>query len=220
MFHFLTKRIEKISWKHWLFFFLLSQSIYFLMLSQTIPQISRESGGMKPFDMLPLGYSYHYANSFLSNLTEHGYRLYKYVQIPMDIFFPILNFGAGFCMLVLLIRLYCSLKREKMSRFIFFVQRISLFLAFFAMLGDYLENIMIVTMLTFKDTPPVNIVSAANIFTITKSMSTTGFYSICLLVVILISIRWMQNKLREKKTVGKLRYTRKEKSTIEDSHPR
>jgi hypothetical protein len=198
----------------------LSQSIYFLMLSQTIPQISQESRGMKPFDMMPLGYSFHYANSFLSHLTDQGYNLYKYVQLPLDTFFPILNFGAGFCMLVLLLRSYGSLRKEKKSRFTSFLHWVSLFLPFLAMICDYIENILILNMLTFKETVPIIIVSAANIFTIIKSMSTTIFYSICLLVVISISIRWMQNKLREKKAVGKLQYTREEKSTIEDNHPR
>jgi hypothetical protein len=219
MFHFLMKRMEKINWKHWLFFFLLSQSIYFLMLSQTIPQISRESGGMKPFDMMPLGYSLQYANSFLSHLTDQGYSIYKYVQLPLDTFFPILNFGAGFCMLVLLFRSFGSLRIEKISRLTSFLHWISLFLPFLAMICDYIENILIINMLTSKEIVPI-IVSAANIFTILKSMSTTIFYSICLLVVILISIRWMQNKLREKKAVGKLQYTREEKGTIEDNRPR
>jgi hypothetical protein len=137
----------------------------------------------------------------------------------LDTFFPILNFGAGFCMLVLLLRSYGSLRKEKISRLTSFLHWISLFLPFLAMICDYIENILIINMLTSKEIVPI-IVSAANIFTILKSMSTTIFYSICLLVVILISIRWMQNKLREKKAVGKLQYTREEKGTIEDNRPR
>lgn len=214
----LTKTIEKINWKHWLFFFLLSQSIYILMLSTIIPKISLETGGMKTFDMMPLGYSYHYANSFLSQLTEHGYRLYKYVQLPLDIFFPIFNFAAGSCMLVLLLGSYSKLKRDKRT-FQFFLW-IPLFFSFLAMLCDYLENILIFTMLSIKENIPIIIVSTANVFTIIKSMSTTIFYSICLLIFILISVSWVQYKIREKKKLGKLQYTGEEKSTIEDGNPR
>lgn len=216
----LTKTVEKINWKHWLFFFLLSQSIYVLMLSQTIPRISREAGGMKIFDMLPLGYSYHYAHSFLSQLTDHGYRLYKYVQLPLDIFFPIFNFAAGFCMLVLLCRFYFSIRQERTKGFYFLLQRISLGLLLSAMLFDYLENIMILTMLYFEENVPINIVLTAKTFTIIKSMSTTTFYCISLLIVIVLSVSWVQNKLKEKKTVGKLQSTREEKSTIENDDPR
>lgn len=216
----LSKTVEKINWKHWLFFFLLSQSIYVLMLSQTIPRISREAGGMKIFDMLPLGYSYHYANSFLSQLTEHGYSLYKYVQLPLDIFFPIFNFGAGFCMFVLLLRTYCSMRRKSMKGFYFLLQWISLSLLFSAMLFDYLENILIVTMLYFKENVPINIVLAAKTFTMIKSISTTTFYCISLLIIIAIGVSWFQYKRKEKKTVGKLQFTREEKSTVEDGDPR
>jgi hypothetical protein len=216
----LSKVIEKIHWKHWLFLFLLSQSIYVLMLTITIPKISTEAGGMRIFDMMPLGYTYHYAISFLARLSEHGYHLYKYVQIPLDIFFPIFSFGAGFCMLILLLRFYRSLRREKKSKYDLFLQWIGLFLSFLAMLCDYLENMMIVTMLSFKENVSTIIVSVANIFTMIKSMSTTIFYSICILIVMSICVRWVQNKVREKKTIGKLRYSREEKSTIEDSDPR
>lgn len=218
MYSFLTKTIEKINWRHWLFFFLLSQSIYVLMLTTIIPKISREVGGMNTFDMMPLGYSYRYANSFLSLLTEHGYRLYKYVQLPLDIFFPIFNFSAGFCMLVLLLRCYSKSNREK--PLLPFLPWIPLFFSFIAMLFDYLENILIFTMLSIKENVPIIVVSTANVFTIIKSMSTIIFYSICLLIVIMISVSWVQYKIREKKTVGKLQYTGEEKSTIEDSNPR
>lgn len=216
----LTKTVEKINWKHWLFFFLLSQSIYVLMLTQTIPRISREAGGMKIFDMLPLGYSYHYANSFLSQLTDHGYRLYKYVQLPLDIFFPFFNFAAGYCMFVLLCRFYFSIRRERTKGYYFLLQWISLGLLLLAMLFDYLENILILTMLHFEENVPINIVLAAKTFTIIKSMSTTTFYCISLLIVIAISVSWVQNKLKENKTIGKLQSTREEKSAIEGDHPR
>lgn len=218
MYTFLTKTFEKINWKHWLCFLLLSQSIYVLMLSTIIPKISREAGGMKTFDMMPLGYSYNYANSFLSLLTEQGYHLYKYVQLPLDIFFPIFNFGAGFCMLVLLLRSYSKLKRGKRpSQFLLWI---SLFFPLIALVFDYSENILIFTMLSIKENVPIMIVSTANVFTIIKSMSTTIFYCICLLIVLMNSASWVQYKIREKKTVGKLQYSGEEKSTIKDGHTR
>ena len=40
-------KIQKITWKHWILFLLLSQAIYIFMLSWSIPAIQQEAGGMK-----------------------------------------------------------------------------------------------------------------------------------------------------------------------------
>lgn len=219
MSNFFIRAIEKINWKHWLFFFLLSQSIYVLMLTVTIPRITREAGGMKIFDMMPFGYTEQYASSFLSHLSEKGFSLYRYVQLPLDIFFPVFNFLAGACMVVLLLRLYCRLRHAKMNRNNYILLWTSISLSFVAFLSDYIENILIVIMLLKKNVP-ITVVSAANIFTIIKSMSSMIFYFISVVIVLAISVRWIKNKLRENKKVGELQFTREEKSSTKDSYPK
>lgn len=196
----IDKKLKKITWKHWLLFLLLSQAIYIIMQMQTIPRIQQETGGLKIFDMQPLGYSYDYAHRFLSQLSEKGYELYKFVQLPLDILFPILNCLTGICTFVLLIRVYHKVKGKTVQEKHSLPVKIVLSLPLAAMLSDYLENIMILVMLSYKAVVPKGFVSVSNIFTVIKSMSTTAFYTICLIICILIGIRWINNKIRRDKS--------------------
>jgi hypothetical protein len=71
-----------------------------------------------------------------------------------------------------------------------------------AMLSDYLENIIILVMLSYKVAVPKALVSVANVFTLIKSMSTTVFYTISVIICIVIGVIWINNKIREVKADG------------------
>jgi hypothetical protein len=215
----ITKKLEKITWKHWLLFLVLSQAIYIIMQTQTIPRIGQEAGGLRIFDMQPLGYTYDYAHTFLSQLSEKGYKLYKFVQLPLDILFPLVNCLTGICTFVLLIRVYRRVKGKAVQEKLSLPFKMMLSLPLAAMLSDYLENIMILVMLSYKVAVPKVLVSVANIFTLIKSMSTTVFYTISVIICIVIGVIWINNKIREVKADGKLQYKREEKSTAENSYP-
>lgn len=68
----LIKRLQQIHVGHWLLFLVLSQTVYFVMLLVSIPSISREAGGMRIFDMQPLGYTYDYAYQFCCDCRRGG----------------------------------------------------------------------------------------------------------------------------------------------------
>ena len=169
------------------------------MQTQTIPRIRQEAGGLNIFDMQPLGYTYDYAHKFLSQLSEKGYELYKFFQLPLDILFPLLNALTGICTFVLLIRVYHRVKGKAVQQKHSLPFKLMMSLPLTAMLSDYLENITILIMLSYKAAVPKSLVSVANIFTLIKSMSTTAFYIISVIICIVIGVIWINNKIREAK---------------------
>lgn len=209
----IAKSLEKTTIKLWLLFLLLSQTIYIIMQTYSIPSIIHEADGLAIFDMRPLGYTYEYAYKFLSQLSEKGVELYTHIQLPLDILFPILNCLTGLCTFTLIVRLYNKVKNKTKldMQSAFFKAVLSLPLV--AMLFDYLENIMILVMLSYKLAVPKFLVYVASIFTITKSMSTLIFYAMIIIICIISCISWIGNKTKEDQVHGELRNKREESST-------
>ncbi|SOC08461.1 hypothetical protein SAMN05880501_10586 [Ureibacillus xyleni] len=203
----LNRLINKVTIKMWLLFLILSQAIYLFMQIYTIPRIRHEAAGLFIFDMKPLGYTHEYATTFLSHLTEKGYELYTYVQLPLDLLFPLLNCLTGLCTFILLTRLSQNSKSK--------YSMIVLSLPFIAMVADYLENIMIFIMLSYKSAVPIHIVYISDIFTICKSISTTIFYMIIIFLCIIYGITWIKNRNKEQQTNGNIRSKREEDSAFE-----
>lgn len=191
----IKSKMNKISWKHWLLFLLLSQVIYSIMQMLTIPGIQKEAGGLPIFDMQFLGYSYEYAHKFLSQLTAKGYELYLFYQLPLDLLYPFLNFLTGICTFVLLSRIYLKYK-DKMLQEKYYLIRNVLILPLASMVFDYLENSMIFVMLSYKEAVPKTFVTLSSIFTLLKSMSAVMFYTLCLITCVLIGFAWINNKTR------------------------
>lgn len=188
--------LERITWKHWIVFLLFSQMVYAIMLIYTIPNVQNEAGGMKIFDLQLLGYSFDYAQEFFSLLTERGYTLYKCVQLPIDILYPFLNFLVGISSLALLKRGLEKLTGESDPLKFTWATYFMLMLTFFSMIFDYLENIMVFTMLSRRGLVSSGFVKVSSLFTIAKSLSTTFFYSICLIVCLAIAILWFYKKFK------------------------
>ena len=145
------------------------------------------------------GYSFDYADRFLSVLSPKGYSMYKFVQIPLDMLFPMLNYITAVITFVLLKRVYMKLGgrdiREKYSPFAILL----LLLPFAGMLFDYLENIMVFIMLSAKTAISEQFIQASSIFTVIKGLSIAVFYSICLMMCIAIGIRWIRIKFTRRK---------------------
>jgi hypothetical protein len=186
------------------------------MQTLTIPSISRESAGLLMFDMKPFGYSYDYAYKFLYQLSDKGYELYKYVQLPLDVLFPILNCITALCTFTLLVSLYTKVKDKSELKINSSFSKAILWLPLIAMLLDYMENITILMMLLYKTATPKFLVYTANIFTITKSVSTSVFYIIVVIICAFICGIWICNRIKEEQTNGKLRSKREEDRTSED----
>lgn len=201
----LAKGLETVTFKLWLLFLLMSQSIYVIMQSYSIPRTNQEAGGLLIFDMHPLGYTYEYAHQFLSQLSEQGYTLYLHVQLPLDILFPILNCLTGLSTFILLIRLYNKVKHTSVLPIYSSFSKAALALPLVAMVFDYLENIMIFMMLSYKAAVPISLVYVASTFTIIKSISTLVFYIVAIAILLVNGIAWISGRSKKEQIDGEFR---------------
>jgi len=163
-----------------LLFFILAIIIYVLMLTITIPKVMSFSGGLKILDMMPAGYTPEYVNTLLNALGEAGRNAYLYNQIPLDLMYPLL-FGVGNC----LILAYFLNKMGKLEGNLFYLCLVPLFAGLF----DYLENSGIITLLITYPENSVVMSQITNIFSILKSIATTLYFIIVIIVLIAFGIR-------------------------------
>ena len=184
------KRFVKIIEKHLtgkkiLWLFLITNSIYVLMLFITIPHVMSFSKDMKLLDMLPTGYNVEYVNNLLISLGGQGRWAYLYNQIPIDMLYPGL-FALTYCLLLA----YFLEKLNKLhSSYVYLC-----WLPILAGLFDYLENIGIITMLISFPEYSQNLVKASNIFTLVKSISTSLYFIVLLITLILLGLRYLRKK--------------------------
>jgi hypothetical protein len=162
----------KLTWKTWLLFMVLSQSMLISMSIWTFPFISSRAQGREAFDMRPMGYSVDDARAFLGAIDKKGISFYKEIQLPLDIVYPLLICLFILCTLVILARALNGgrLSGEfKAPRWLSWLMTIPLL----GMLSDYFENICVFMMLSNPLRVSDIIIHAANFFTLAKSISTT-----------------------------------------------
>ncbi|MBR8537479.1 hypothetical protein KDU71_18060 [Carboxylicivirga sediminis] len=178
--------IEKnISGKKVLGLFILTNIVYFFMLTVTIPKTMAFSDGMKLLDMMPTGYDLNYVSELFSALGENGRRLYLTRQIPVDLIYPLL-FALSYCILLG----YFLKKLNKLKTPFLYLCLIPVF----AGISDYLENIGIITMLNSYPDITHDSVSMTNTFSILKSISTSAFFIILMVVLILVGLSAIKRK--------------------------
>lgn len=170
------------SWKKVLFFFIVTQAIYGIMLSYSIPKVIRYANEMKILDMLPTGYDAEYVQKLFATLGETGRSIYLFQQIPLDILYP----GLFAIAYTLLFKIIFS-KDNKFQNLIVF--------PIFAGIFDYVENIGIVIMLTIYPLFHPWIANLTNVFSILKSFSTTLTFIILIIALIMLVI----NKINRRK---------------------
>ena len=96
----LIKFIDKnSSGKKVLWLFILTNLVYTLMLTVTIPKTMDFANGMKLLDMMPMGYDLNYVSELFASLGENGRSTYLTNQIPVDMIYPLL-FGLTYCLLL------------------------------------------------------------------------------------------------------------------------
>ncbi|MGI9530543.1 hypothetical protein [Lutimonas sp.] len=164
--------------------FMLTNAVYLLMLGLTIPQTMSFSNGMNLLDMMPTGYDLNYVNELFSSLGEKGRQVYLTQQIPVDMVYPLL-FGISYC----LILGFFLEKLNKLQRPYVYACLLPLLAGFF----DYLENISIINMLGQYPELTESMVNTSNTFTIAKSVLTSVYFVILLLVLIMWGIVYMKN---------------------------
>jgi hypothetical protein len=173
-----NKRVKlfELTWKNAIIWFISSQFVYFTMLLITIPVVESYSKEMKIFDLMPIGYSYDYAVQLLKGLGEDGRSAYLYYQIPLDLIYPFLMGITGVFFINLLIK---QLNFRRLSFLIY--------LPVIAACFDYLENFMVIGMISFYHNLSPTIVSIVSTFTTIKSLFTV-IYLTSLSVLAIISL--------------------------------
>lgn len=160
--------------------------VYVFMLTVTIPWVMGFSGGMRLFDMMPMGYDPEYALLLLDKLGEAGRRVYLYNQIPVDLLYPLL-FGLTYCLLTAwFLNKLNILKAEA-----FYLCLLPLLAGLF----DYLENFSIIKMLISYPYLTDTVLQTGAFFTVFKSL----FSTISFTVLIVLMITYMYRKLSMKK---------------------
>lgn len=167
---------RNINGKKILALFILTNIIYAIMLTITIPKVMSFSGGMKLLDMMPTGYSADYVNSLLNALGDKGREAYLFNQLPLDMIYPFF-FGVSYC----LILAYLLNKIGKIETYLFYLS----FLPLFSGLFDYFENIGIIIMLNSYPDNSIILTQITNVFSVLKSSFTTLYFIILIIILII-----------------------------------
>lgn len=180
----LIKFIEKnISGRKVLGLFIITNFVYTFMLTVTIPKTMEFSNGMKLLDMMPTGYDLNYVKELFTSMGEHGRFTYLTNQIPVDMIYPLL-FGLSYCLLLG----YLLKKMNKLnSQYIYLC-----LIPIIAGVADYLENIGIIAML--KSYPELTevAVKTTSVFSLIKSISTSTFFIVLIVELIILGIIFMK----------------------------
>ncbi len=153
--------------------FVAAGAVYGIMVAWSLPFIAQSAGGLHPFDLRPMGYSFDEAAAFLSALSQEGRAFYLDVQLKLDLLYPALlglMLILGFHML--------------------FGKRLATVLGVLAMVAvasDYLENYLVSVMLQ-RDVAllDANLVALASFWTISKSLANT----LCFLALLIGALFW------------------------------
>ena len=170
---------KNIGGKKVLILFILTNIVYAIMLTITIPRVMSFSGGMKLLDMMPTGYNTEYVNSLLNTLGDKGRHAYLFNQIPVDMIYPFL-FAITYC----LVLAYILNKLGKLKGYLVYLCIIPLFSG----LLDYFENIGIITMLNIYPDNSVFLSQTTNVFSVLKSTFTTTYFIILIIFLIVFGI--------------------------------
>lgn len=171
---------KNLNGKKVLLLFILTNVVYAFMLLVTIPKTMSFSSGIKLLDMMPAGYNLEYINNLFNELGVDGRKFYLYNQIPIDMIYPFL-FGISNCLLLA----YFLKIINKLDTSLFYLCLLPLI----AGIADYFENFGIITMLnTYPEITNFS-ATATNIFSITKSTSTTLYFVTLLITLIAFGVK-------------------------------
>jgi hypothetical protein len=156
------------------------------MMAFTFPRINAQFG-TQAFDLKPMGYSLEEATLMLQNLDQSTIDFYVFPQLLLlDILYPIL------------LALFLSTLIIRLSNLIFVspnhIYSNLFMLPFIAMLIDYLENIMILVMITNPAEVSSGVIKATSIFTQMKGVFTT----ISWVVILILFVIWLNKKWSDK----------------------
>lgn len=166
--------------------FVLTMVVYVTMLSYSIPVVSAFAPEFPLFDLSPFGYSFSYANELLSTLGADGRNLYLSTQLPLDFLYPGL-FSITYSLM--LIWLYSKLF-DKNSKINYFA-----LVPLLAGIFDYIENILIIKMISSFPDLQATTVKIASMFTVLKSSFTMFFFFLLIVGFVLLLKQKTSKKL-------------------------
>jgi len=176
---------RNINGREVLLLFILTNMVYAIMVTFTIPKVMSFSGGIKLLDMMPGGYNAEYVNTLLNTLGENGRNAYLFIQLPVDMIYPFL-FAVSSC----LVLAYFLNKLTKLEGKLFYLCFIPLFAGAF----DYCENIGIITMLNNYPNNSDLLSQATSIFSVLKTSFAVTYFSILITLLIVLGIRKISAK--------------------------
>lgn len=169
------ERLKKyVAGKNVIISFILTYAVYAIMLLHTIPTLLIYSKGITLPDMMPLGYNAEHIYNLLTELGVEGRAYYLAYQLPIDFIYPLLFALSGYLSLV-----YFQHKLHLKNT----IWSILVFLPVIAGAADYLENIGIISFLNSFPEIPVGTVNLNSAISIVKSMATTLYFVLLLIMV-------------------------------------
>lgn len=177
----MIKIAEFATGKRVLLLVILTNFVYALMIAITIPLVMKSSNGMELLDMMPTGYSPAYVKTLLETLGEEGRHNYLFIQIPVDMLYPLL-FGVSYSLLLA----YFLIKLGWPKNYF-----VICLLPLNAGLFDCFENIAVVNMLMQYPSEVTSVSEVASVLTIIKSIfSTFSFMAIVMVGALFLLKKW------------------------------
>ncbi len=166
--------------------FLLAHLVLIMMMVFTFPRINAQLGS-QAFDLKTFGYTQEEATLMIQNLDQSTIDFYIFPQLLLlDILYPIL---LALLLSTLIIRLSYLIRLSPNH-----IYSNLFILPFIAMFIDYLENSLILVMITNPEEISSGLIKLASIFTQLKGAFTTMSW----LVILILFVIWLNKKWRDK----------------------
>lgn len=177
--------INNVPGKTVLLFFIISSTLYFIMLLGTIPHLHNLTGGLKIPDMMPTGYDSDYIVRLMEALGKTGRNYYLFRQLPIDLVFPFF-FAISNCMIMG----WFLKKLNKLDTNWYLV----CYLPIIAGIFDYAENFSIISLI--NNYPEINktTVLVSNLFSVLKSSVTTIALTVLIVILLVFLFRRIFNR--------------------------
>lgn len=182
-----NQKLDKVPSKAFiLIMFILAHAVLLVMMLYTFPVINAKLG-TEAFDLKTFGYSESEAIMMVQNLDPSTVRFYLFPQLfLLDILYPAF---LAILLSSIIKRLYVltSTKQQLL------LSKITL-LPFIAMVCDYIENIMILLMITDPHQLSTGLVKTASLFTQMKG----SFTMLSWLIIMIFFAIWLIQKWKER----------------------
>jgi hypothetical protein len=172
---------------------LLMVAVWLAMLLVTMPHLETLTGGLKIFDMRPLGYTFDEAETLLTRLGYDGRIDYQYDQQTLDTFLPALVFLTVSGWQIVLARKLAAIN----TRLPNWLMAVLIIVNLIGAMADYGENGAVRQMLVAgPDALSQQMVDAASGMTLAKSLLNTLSYMLLLAMALVYFVGRRARRVR------------------------